>query len=361
MLFPLPTLLPPPGRCALGGLLVALGLGACAIDPGQRPLPPTAGPLTDVRDAFESASEVQLPAQEPINESGLRNAFRLSESVYSGAEPGSEEAFARLRRWGVKTVVSVDGKAPEVETAARHGLRYVHLPLHYKGIEEETLARLVKTYREMPGPFYVHCFHGRHRGPAAAAIGRLVLDGASRETALAEMRQWCGTSSAYPGLYESIARAELPSVQQTTSLAWDFPGHHPVRAFRSAMADLARCFDELALCRKQHWVAVPAHPDLEPAREAERMIELLRGISLLEEVRNSDADQRKWIADSLAAARDLAQAISDVTDPSGARPIVSPTAGSYFYLGSEPDGRDQDALDRLSSNCTACHRASRNR
>jgi protein tyrosine phosphatase (PTP) superfamily phosphohydrolase (DUF442 family) len=314
-----------------------------------------------VRDAFESASEVQLPAQDPINESGLHNAFRLSKNVYSGAEPGSEEAFARLKQWGVKTVISVDGKAPEVETAARHGLRYVHLPLHYKGIEDEILARLVKTFREMPGPFYVHCFHGRHRGPAAAAVGRLVLDGASRETALAEMRQWCGTSSAYPGLYESIARAELPSVHQTTSLAWDFPSRHRVRAFRASMADLARCLDQLVLCRKQHWVAGPAHPDLEPAREAERMVELLRGISLLEEIRNSDADQHKWIANSLAAARDLAQAVSDVTDPSGPIDVQADIGSFDFFLGSEPDGRAQEALNRLSSNCTACHRANRNR
>jgi hypothetical protein len=127
------------------------------------------------------------------------------------------------------------------------------------------------------------------------------------------------------------------------------------------MADLARCLDQLVLSRKQHWVASPAHPDLEPAREAERMVELLQGISLLEEIRNADADQHKWIANSLAAARDLAQAVSDVTDPS--RPIEAQAdLGSFdFFLGGEPDGRAREALNRLSSNCTACHRANRNR
>ena len=133
----LPTLPGVLGRLAPCGLLLALGLGSCTNDLARTTLPPTAQPLVGVRDAFESASEVQLPAQEPINDCGLRNAFRLSKNVYSGAEPGSEEAFARLKQWGVKTVISVDGKAPEVETAARHGLRYVHLPLHYKGIEDD--------------------------------------------------------------------------------------------------------------------------------------------------------------------------------------------------------------------------------
>ena len=36
--------------------------------------------------------------------------------------------------------------------------------------------------------------------------------------------------------------------------------------------------------------------------------------------------------------------------------------GSFdFFLGGEPDGRAREALNRLSSNCTACHRANRNR
>jgi protein tyrosine phosphatase (PTP) superfamily phosphohydrolase (DUF442 family) len=351
MLFPSPTPLRPLGRFALGGVLIALGLGSCAGNLGQASLPTTARPLTDIRDAFESASEVQLPAQDPINESGLQNAFRLSENVYSGGEPDSEEAFARLKQWGVKTVISVDGKAPEVETAARHDLRYVHLPLHYKGIEDEILGRLVKTFREMPGPFYVHCFHGRHRGPAAAAVGRLVLDGASRETALAEMRQWCGTSSAYSGLYDSIARAELPSVEQSAKLDWDFPGRHHVRALRASMADLARSLDDLTLSEEQRWVPSAAHPDLEPARAAGHMVELLQGLALLEEVRGWNSDQRQWIDNCLDAARNLSQAISAQKAQIGA---------FDFFLG-EPIETAEDALNRLSDNCIACHRANRNR
>ena len=114
---PLPRVL---GRFAPCGLLLALGLGSCTSDLARTTLPPTAQPLVGVRDAFESASEVQLPTQEPINGCGLRNAFRLSENIYSGSEPNSAEAFGRLEAWGVKTVISVDGKAPDVEAADAH-------------------------------------------------------------------------------------------------------------------------------------------------------------------------------------------------------------------------------------------------
>ncbi len=331
-------------RITLASLVVIFGLGACASDPTQvssNPvLPATEGPLPGVRDAFESASELKLPKQEPIEESGLRHVFRLSENIYSGAEPLTEESFESLQALGVKTVVSVDGKIPDADTAGRHGMRYVHVPLLYKGIDEDALARLAKTFRELPTPFYVHCFHGRHRGPAGAAVGRLVLDGASRKAALAEMRQWSGTSSKYAGLYASIATAELPTIEESASLEWDFPSRHPVRAFRSSMADLARCFDNLLLCSEQAWEVSSEHPDLEPTREAQHMAELMQGCSLLDEVRDADAESRERIADSVAASMELVQALE------------AAKAGSRT--------RAEEALDRISANCSACHKAHRN-
>ena len=48
------------------------------------------------------------------------------------------------------------------------------------GINEDEIAMIAKTFREVEGPFYVHCYHGKHRGPAAAAIGRVALDGLGR-------------------------------------------------------------------------------------------------------------------------------------------------------------------------------------
>ena len=75
----------------------------------------------------------------------------------------------------------------------------------------------MKTFRELDGPFYVHCFHGKHRGPAAAAaLGRIAVDGVPREQAIAEMRQWCGTSEKYEGLYRTIAEVLRPDAEDAT-------------------------------------------------------------------------------------------------------------------------------------------------
>ena len=38
---------------------------------------------------------------------------------------------------GVKTILSVDGKIPDAEEAAKYGIRYVHVPIRYGGITND--------------------------------------------------------------------------------------------------------------------------------------------------------------------------------------------------------------------------------
>lgn len=74
--------------------------------------------------------------------------------MLSGSSPESDEAFAALSRLRVKTIISVDGAQPDVASAHRHGLRYVHLPHGYGGISTEVQLRLVKAARTLPGPIH---------------------------------------------------------------------------------------------------------------------------------------------------------------------------------------------------------------
>src|SRR5581483_3702797 len=74
------------------------------------------------------------PEAVAIRPPGLKNAHRLTDRVLSGAQPEANVAFRELAALGVKTVISVDGAAPDVASAHKAGLRYVHLPIGYDGI-----------------------------------------------------------------------------------------------------------------------------------------------------------------------------------------------------------------------------------
>jgi protein tyrosine phosphatase (PTP) superfamily phosphohydrolase (DUF442 family)/cytochrome c556 len=324
-----------PALAAAICLSVATLSGAAPARDSDRPVPP---PMKDVGpSAYDAAAKVKLPETKPIEEPGLHNVFKLSPNIVSGSEPHGESAFRELQAMGVKTILSVDGKAPNAELASQHGMRYVHVPIEYKGMTEREILEISKTFREQDGPFYVHCFHGKHRGPAAAAVGRMVLDGVSRENAIAEMRQWCGTSKSYDGLYRSVATAALPDADTTRRFEWDFPAERPIRGFRHAMVEVSRADDNLKTLAKNGWTADAEHPDADALNDAKKLARLFAMSAELGDVKSKPADFHRFLTESVAAAHELERSIADWRDRSGSRDAV------------------EKGYVRVSKSCNDCH------
>jgi protein tyrosine phosphatase (PTP) superfamily phosphohydrolase (DUF442 family) len=267
-------------------------------------------PMAGLRGtAYEAAASVELPKTKPYDAHGLHNVFRLSDRIVTGSEPHGEEALRELAAMGVKTILSVDGKVPDEAAARALGMRYVHVPIQYSGIHPDEVRRIAKTFLDLPSPVYVHCFHGKHRGPAAAAIGRVVLDGVSREAAIAEMRQWGGTSSKYEGLYRTVAQCEMPSARDLAAYEWDYPAAFAFSGFRHSMIGVSRDFEEVEAASKRDWAVDPEHPDVVPANTAERLAKVFADSAATDEVKGKPADFRRWMDDSVKASRDLADAL----------------------------------------------------
>jgi len=317
-----------------------------AAEPPSDPMERTgAGPRPlGAADAYARALDVKLVETEAEDHPGLHNVYRLSERIISGSEPHGEAAFRRLKAMGVNTIISDDGKAPDVDLATRFGLRYVHVPIQYRGVTDEELVRIVKTFRELEPPFYVHCFHGKHRGPTAAAIGRLVLDGVSRETALAEMRQWCGTSKKYAGLYRDVANKRIPTEEETRSDPWDLPSRQKLEGFRHAMIEVVRSADHLEHLSGRDWTPDPSHPDVDAQNEADKLAGLFEQSLRLSEVREKPDDFRRWISEAGEWSRRLQTHLGALS------------AGDPTVLAGA-----NTAYREIRNRCAACHRGYRNR
>jgi protein tyrosine phosphatase (PTP) superfamily phosphohydrolase (DUF442 family) len=295
-----------------------------------------------VGTAYAAAERIQLPKTPPEDRHGLHHVYHLSRNIVSGSEPHGEEAFRELREMGIRTILSVDGKVPDAELASKYGMSYVHVPIQYRGIPDDEVARIAKTFREKEGPFYVHCFHGKHRGPAAAAVGRLVIDGVSREQAIAEMRQWCGTAEGYEGLYRAIADGKIPTPSETRAYEWDFPSAHALEGFRHAMVEISRIDDNLKFLARRNWEPDPDHPDVDPLRESESLAAALDRTASLEEVASKPMDFRGWISEAASAA-------SGLRDTLGA-----------WRSGRAPIADVESSYERLTGLCNTCHEIHRN-
>lgn len=305
--FVLPRLLP---------FLVAVALAGCG--PAARPTAPEPAPA--------AADPVRLEAD------GLHNLFRVTDRVYSGSSPDGEVGFASLRRLGVKTVITVDGAKPDVAAAERHGLRYVHLPVGYDGIPSDRATRLAKAVRDLPGPAYIHCHHGKHRGPAACAAVLLTLDPTWTPEKAERWLSVAGTDPKYSGLARLPQTFTRPTAEALDAAPPDFPTVAVVPDLIRLMVEVDTRWDHLKAVKAAGWQTPADHADLDPPHEAVLLAELYREAGRLAESSARGKEFLGLLAEGEAAATELEKAIRSKDEKA---------ATAAF-------GRSQGA-------CTACH------
>ncbi len=218
---------------------------------------------------------MQQPAEMPappkvdsdakIEAAGLHNVFRISDKLLSGSSPEEDAGFQSLQSLGVKTIITVDGSQPDLERAHKYGMRYVHLPIGYDGVPREQALKIAKAIRDLPGPVYLHCHHGQHRGPASAAVAHLLLDpSCTVEQAIMEMKR-AGTDPRYKGLYASPANIRAAPAPNLDLVAADFPESVKPAALAEIMVHVDEHWDAIKLAKATSWAVPKGHPDVSPA------------------------------------------------------------------------------------------------
>ncbi len=267
---------------------------------------------------------------------GLHRHRRWSDQIGQGAQPVGEIAFKNLAALGYKTILTVDGALPEVELAKRYGLRYVHLPIGYDAVPHDVALQIAKTVKITEGPIYVHCHHGKHRGPAAAQIARMCADGISNEDGVQGL-VLSGTSENYEGLWRDVRNFEVPSAEAVAKVSADLPSRVVPQGMRAMMVDLSHRFEYLKASKLLGWKKLPDHPDINPPHEARMLWELCREIDRLEEIEAHGAAFKRFNRDSEKAGVALEKA-----------------------LRADNHAAADRAYGTLKNLCSQCHKAFRN-
>jgi cytochrome c556 len=284
-------------------------------------------------------AEEQHP--KPLEAEGIENLFQVSDRVLSGGQPEGEAAFKALKELGVTTILSVDGTPPDVEMARRFGIRYIHLPIGYDGIPRRRQAEMAKAAGEKgaigeKGKIFVHCHHGKHRGPAAAAVLCLAGGEWSPDQA-AKWMQAAGTSLTYRGLWKTILDYEPPTAEELAALPEAFPESVPPPEMVETMIALDQAFERLSRHAKSE---DPPNDELRNqwSDDSVQLMELAREWLRADEVATRPEDFRSEAADFLKATEQL-QSLAEKTDKPAAL---------------------RDAVKRIEQRCAACHAAFRN-
>lgn len=315
-------------------LVLTTAIGCFLLGCGKQPAAPAATAPT------QPASQTAFtPAPSKLAAKHLPNPWQVHPKVISGGLPEGDAAFEELAKLGVKTVISVDGAQPDVERAKKNGIRYVHLPHGYDGVPEERMKELAKAVRDLPGPIYIHCHHGRHRSPTAAAVacvGAGLLAPAAAEPILVA----AGTSDAYRGLFQSAREVRRFESKLLDELQAVFPEAAKLPPLAEAMVALEHTHDHLNQIAAAGWKSPPNHPDIDPAHESlllrEHFTEMLRTDAVKQEPEAFQAMLRA----SESAAQELETALRAWKAAGMAG--LAPSAATPSF-------------DRVSANCKSCH------
>lgn len=285
-----------------------------------------------------SHSEELAGGRVGLVEHSLENLCFPHARISSGSEPGSDRDFAYLQSIGVSVIVSVDGAVPMVDTAARRGIRYLHIPIGYDGIPEDSALLLAHVYQELAGKIYVHCHHGRHRGPAAAAFMLSSAGELDRQKAL-EFLIAAGTSQNYSGLYLAIENSAVIGRERLKDMSLPRPVVDP-GDMALQMASTDRLWDRLKEVKNRQWLQDVQHPDLAPAHQALLLEEALVEFHRLKAPDHLTPDKNEHFAqlasEAVEAARRLRTLLSEFS------PVDTEKA----------DG----ALSGIQQSCTNWHR-----
>jgi protein tyrosine phosphatase (PTP) superfamily phosphohydrolase (DUF442 family) len=302
---------------AATAVAVVLGCAGWSLAADEAPAPanpPTPAPVKDGADKTAAPSGGREVGH-------MQNVHEVTPRFIRGSAPETES----------------DGAQPDVAAAKKHGLRYVHVPFGYSGVPRAQQVLLYKAFTTLEGPFYVHCHHGKHRGPAGCAIGLMGVEGWTVEQVVAEMRL-AGTASKYDGLYALPAAFVKPTAEELAAAPKEIPEITPPAPFTEAMVELDGIWDRIKAVQMSKWSAPVDHPDVDPSHEAVILAESFR-----EMVRGAQADKKsagfvKHLTDAEAAAWDLAKSLDK---------------NSLDTL------KAQAAYARVEATCTACHKQHR--
>ena len=264
----------------------------------------------------------------PLACGSIERVYRLTPRLLCGSRPKRPEDFQTLARLGVQWIVSVDGIPPDVEAARAAGLRYIHIPLDYGSISDDEASRLVRAVETAPGAVFLHCHHGKYRGPAASAIVAAALEGWSDDRVAAWLAQAGLTPQEYPDLYASAttivppARATLDAIDPAS-----LPERSPVPDLVERMVEIDAIWEELKEIKPG---------DIGDPALARQLGEQFREAARLDESRRRGEE---LVSSLNAAARDA------------------------FAVEAAWRGRRSavDHWDALRLSCVQCHRTFRNR
>jgi protein tyrosine/serine phosphatase len=150
-----------------------------------------------------------------IEKTGVPNLHRVSDELYGGGQP-TAEGFHQLKTMGVKTVINLRFFHNDREKIAVTDLAYEEIPMNVWHAEDEDVVRFLKLLEDKKrAPFYFYCNLGADRTGLMCAAYRIVVQGWTKDEAIAEMTQGgFGFHAVFPNLVHYLRKLDVEELKR---------------------------------------------------------------------------------------------------------------------------------------------------
>ena len=153
--------------------------------------------------------------------------------LWRGAKPAQDGAAWLIQR-GVRTIVNLEllhddrrvfGEAKPASTG-RHELAYFRISdwepnaVIAPALLDDHVAHFLAVVDSRPKPVYVHCRSGQNRTGVMVAAYRVIVEGLSRDAAIAEMRRYQGIWFKADSAYIRSLSSERREAIRRKAAAW---------------------------------------------------------------------------------------------------------------------------------------------
>lgn len=167
-----------------------------------------------------AAEDPAAPAwAEPLTLPGVPNLHRVTEGLYRGAQP-TAEGMEQLSKFGIKTVIDLRALHSDRDEIGTLPLESEHIGMTTWEANDEQAVRFLRIVTDPNRiPVFVHCQRGADRTGTMCAVYRIVVQGWTKEQALAEMTQGgFGFYEGWQNLINYVRKLDVTQVKAQAGL-----------------------------------------------------------------------------------------------------------------------------------------------
>ena len=125
---------------------------------------------------------------QPVPSATLTNLYQVDAGVYRSEQP-TRKGFEEIRAKGIKTIINLRDDHPDAASIGGLGFELVEIPMKAWRFSEDDIVKALRAIQAGPKPVLVHCQWGADRSGVVMAMYRIVVQGWTKDEALAEMRE----------------------------------------------------------------------------------------------------------------------------------------------------------------------------